>query len=265
MGNNGFISIECENDFNSKDVILYNRDCLDVMPFIKDKSIDLIFCDLPYGTTACKWDAIIPFEPLWKEYKRIIKDTGIIVLTASQPFTSLLIASNIDMFRCEWIWEKSQGTNPLNAKYIPLKKHENILVFYKERGTYNPIMTEGTPYKGFKSNISNIGEVYGNVSSVHNENNGIRYPTTIQHFKHDKGKLHPTQKPVKLVEYFLLTYSNEGSIVLDNCMGSGTTGVSCRNTNRKFIGIEKDEKYFNVAKERIMDYTQKVTFGNELY
>ena len=174
---------------------------------------------------------------------------------ASQPFTSLLISSNIAGFKYEWIWEKSQGTNPLNAKYMPLKKHENVLVFYNKRGVYNPQMTKGAPYKGFSSNTENIGEVYGNTKSIHKENKGVRYPTSIQHFKHDNSKLHPTQKPLKLVEYFILTYSNKDCIVLDNCMGSGTTGEACLNTGRKFIGIEmdtEDTKYFEVAKNRLL-------------
>lgn len=253
MDKHRYFSNGCRGDFEHEDVVIFRADCLDILPHIKDKSVNLILCDLPYGTTACKWDVIIPLDELWKEYKRIIKDDGIIVLTSAQPFTSLLISSNIDMFRYEWIWEKSQGTNPLNAKYMPLKKHENILVFYKKRGTYNPIMTKGDPYAGFSSSTKKIGEVYGDVKSVHKKNNGTRYPTTIQFFKHDKGRLHPTQKPLLLIEYFVRTYSNEGDIILDNCMGSGTTAIACLNNNRKFIGIEKELKYYEVARDRIIE------------
>lgn len=241
--------------FNQENVTIYNADCMDILPSIPDGSIDMVFCDLPYQITACSWDILIPMDILWEHYCRVIKPTGIVVLTASQPFTSLLVASNLRMFRYEWIWEKSQGTNPLNAKYMPLKKHESVLVFYKKRGTYNPQMTEGIPYSGFNSNTKKIGEVYGNVSSVHNENTGTRYPTTIQHFKHDKKKIHPTQKPLKLVEYFILTYTNKNDIVLDNCLGSGTTALACINTGRKCIGIEKDPEYYNKSVNRVVNNT----------
>lgn len=237
--------------WKSDDILLYNDDCLNIFPLIDDRSIDMIFCDLPYSITACKWDIPIPLDILWGHYERVIKDDGVIVLTASQPFTSVLVSSNLKLFRYEWIWEKSQGTNPLNAKYMPLKKHESILIFYKKRGVYNPQMTIGKPYSGFSSNTKNIGEVYGDNKSIHKENKGTRYPTTIQHFKHDTKKIHPTQKPVKLVEYFILTYSNEDDIVLDNCSGSGTTAIACINTKRKCIAIEKEVKYFNKSVERI--------------
>jgi len=243
----------CEPDYVNNNITLYYKDCLEVFPHISDNSIDMIFCDLPYSITACKWDIPIPIEPLWGHYKRIIKPQGVIVLTASQPFTSLLVMSNLSMFRYEWIWEKSQGTNPLNAKYMPLKKHESILVFYKKRGVYNPQMTKGDPYNGFESKVKNIGEVYGDVKSVHKKNDGTRYPTTIQHFKHDKTKLHPTQKPLLLVEYFVKTYSNEGDVVLDNAFGSGTTAIACINLNRQFIGMENDIEYFSKSVKRIED------------
>ena len=230
---------------------LYKGDCLEVMKQIPDKSVDMILCDLPYGTTACKWDTIIPFEPLWEAYKRIIKDDGAIVLTASQPFTSALIMSNPDMFRYEWIWEKQQGTNPLTAKFQPMKKHEEILIFSKEKPNYNPQMGVGKPYKGFKSDNKNIGAVFGDVKSVHNENKGNRYPTSIIKFNTERTGYHPTQKPVALLEYLIKTYTNESDTVLDNCMGSGTTGVACKRLNRNFIGIELDDKYFEIAKNRI--------------
>jgi site-specific DNA-methyltransferase (adenine-specific) len=227
-------------------------DCLIEMQKIPDKSIDMILCDLPYGTTACKWDTIIPFEPLWEQYKRIIKDNGAIVLTASQPFTSALVMSNPDMFKYEWIWEKHQGTNPMSAKISPLKSHENILVFGYGKIKYNPQMEKGTPYSGFNSDHFQ-SEVYGGGKSVHRENKeGSRYPKTVLRFTKDKRKrLHPTQKPVALFEYLIKTYTNEGDLVLDNCAGSGTTGVACKNLNRQFILIEKEPQYIDIINKRL--------------
>lgn len=230
---------------------IVNADCLDVMKYIKSNSIDMVLCDLPYGSTACKWDIILPFEELWKEYYRICKENSAMVFTASQPFTTLLIQSNIKDFRYEWIWEKPQGTNPMNAKYMPLKSHENILIFYQKRPTYNPQMWKSTPYSGFKSKDKKIGEIYGSLKSQHRDNpEGLRYPKTVLRFSQEKG-LHPTQKPLEMMRYLIRTYSNEGETILDNTMGSGTTGLACIIENRKFIGIEKDEKYFEIAKERI--------------
>ena len=173
------------------------------------------------------------------------------VFTASQPFTTILAASNLENFRYEWIWEKPQGTNPMNAKVMPLKSHENILVFYRKKSVYNPQMWYSTPYSGFSSDTSKIGEVYGSAKSKHRDNpEGSRYPKTVLRFKQEKG-LHPTQKPVEMMEYLIQTYSNEGEVVLDNCMGSGTTGVACVNTNRNFIGIEMEENYYKIAEQRI--------------
>jgi DNA modification methylase len=232
-------------------ITLYNGDCLDVMKEIENNSIDLILTDLPYGTTACKWDTIIPLDQLWAQYNRIIKINGAIVLNAQQPFTTILASSNIENFRYEWIWEKPQGTNPLNAKIMPLKSHENILVFYKAKPTYNPQMWFSTPYSGFKNHDKKIGEVYGNIGSQHRDNpTGERYPKSVLRFKPEIG-LHPTQKPVEMMEYLIKTYTNEGETVLDSTMGSGTTGIAAINTNRNFIGIEKDENYFKIAKKRI--------------
>ena len=226
-------------------------ECLDKLTEISDASVDMILTDLPYGTTACSWDSIIPLDKLWEQYNRVVKDNAAMVFTASQPFTTILASSNIKNFRYEWIWQKPQGTNPMNAKIMPLKSHENILVFYRTKPTYNPQMTIGTPYGGFKSETSTIGEVYGKAKSVHRNNpEGTRYPKTILKFKQEKG-LHPTQKPVPLMEYLIKTYTNEGDVVLDSTMGSGTTGVACLNTSRKFIGIEKDPIYFQKAQERI--------------
>ena len=238
---------------NTSNIKLLQGDCLELMKDIPDKSIDMILCDLPYGTTACKWDVIIPFEPLWKQYNRIIKDNGAVVLFGSQPFTSKLIQSNLKNFRYELIWEKQQGTNPMFAKKGILKKHENICVFYKKQPTYNPQMSYGNKnYSAFSSKNKNIGEIYGDLKSKHREcNDGSRYPTSILRFNTERTKYHPTQKPLLLCEYLIKTYTNGGDTVLDNCMGSGSTGVACVNTNRNFIGIELDEDYFNIAKERI--------------
>ena len=232
-------------------VNLHLGDCLDILPTLADNSVDMVLVDLPYGTTACKWDSIIPLDKLWEQYNRICKEDGAMVFTAAQPFTTILATSNLDNFRYEWIWEKPQGTNPMNVKVMPLKSHENILVFYRKKPIYNPQMWHSTPYSGFSSDTSKIGEVYGSAKSKHRDNpEGSRYPKTVLKFKQEKG-LHPTQKPVSLMEYLIKTYSNEGETVLDNCMGSGTTGVACVNTNRDFIGIEMDETYFNISKNRI--------------
>lgn len=226
---------------------LIQGDCLELMKEIPDKSIDMILCDLPYGTTACKWDIVIPFEPLWEQYERIIKDDGAIVLTASQPFTTTLINSNIKHFRYSWTWEKEQGVNFLMAKKQPLKVHEDVCVFSKRQTVYNPQMSEGKPYISGKGDS---GEVTGRVKKIQTKNKGTRYPRSIIQFKRETG-LHPTQKPVALLEYLIKTYTLEGETVLDNCMGSGSTGVACKNLNRNFIGIELDQTYFDIATKRI--------------
>ena len=234
--------------------VLWNGDCLELMNNIADGSVDMILCDLPYGTTACKWDIIIPFEPLWKQYERLIKDNGAIVLTASQPFTSALVMSNIKLFKYEWIWQKTMGTNPVLVKSMPFKKHENVCVFYKEGPTYNPQMELGKPYVDKRKTVRKKIGVHGDGSFTRKpiENRGYRFPGSVQLFPNpNNNNLHPTQKPVLLFEYFIKTYSNEHDTVLDNCMGSGTTGVACKNLNRNFIGIEKDKKYFDIAVKRI--------------
>ena len=226
-------------------------DCLEVLPTIEDNSVDMLLADLPYGTTACKWDSVIPLDKLWKQYNRVCKKNAAMVFTSMQPFTTILAASNIENLRYEWIWEKPQGTNPMNVKIMPLKSHENILVFYREKPTYNPQMWYSTPYSGFSSDTAKIGEVYGNAESKHRDNpQGSRYPKTVIKHKQEKG-YHPTQKPVGLMEYLIKTYTNEWDVVLDNTMGSGTTGVACVHTNREFIGIEKEEKYFKIAEKRL--------------
>ena len=232
-------------------VDLHLGDCLDILQTLPDDSIDMVMVDLPYGTTACKWDSIIPLDFLWEQYNRICKKNAAMLFTSAQPFTTTLASSNINNFRYEWIWEKPQGTNPMNAKVMPLKSHENILVFYRSKPTYNPQMWYSTPYSGFSSDTSKIGEVYGNQQSKHRDNpEGSRYPKTVLKFKQEKG-LHPTQKPVGLMEYLIKTYTNEGDTVLDNTMGSGTTGVACVNCNRSFVGIEMDKKYYQISKERV--------------
>ena len=232
---------------------LYNGDCLEVMKSIPDKSIDMILCDLPYGTTACKWDNIIPFDKLWEQYERIIKPKGNIVLFGVGLFAYKLALSNEKLFRYEIIWKKSKCGSPLTAKYMPLKKHENILIFGKPASKYNPQMTQGSPYKR-KYTPNKKNEMGYGIKGVSTDNKGTRHPITVVDFPQKwrrQDQLHPTQKPVELLEYLIKTYSDEGDIILDNCMGSGSTGVACQNTNRNFIGIELTEEYFKIAKERI--------------
>lgn len=239
---------------------LFLGDCLAVMKDIPDKSIDMILCDLPYGTSACKWDNILPFDKIWEQYKRLIKDNGAIVLFGSEPFSSLLRCSNLEMYKYDWKWEKPLGANFLNFKYQPAKVHEDICVFgkmatsFSKKGNMNyfPQMANGRPYVFKGGKVRGVSSsVRTPVKQIPNINHGTRYPRSIQKFSLDKDKLHPTQKPVALLEYLIKTYTNEGDTVLDNCMGSGSTGVACLNTNRRFIGIEKDEKYFHIAQERI--------------
>lgn len=234
---------------------LYLGNCLDLMPILADESVDMILTDLPYGSTACKWDTVIPFEPLWEQYKRIIKPNGCIALFATEPFASRLVCSNIDMFRYDLIWDKvNLYTGSLLANKRPLRRHEQIMIFYKHQPTYNKQMRQGQPYS-MTRNTKGVGEyatkTYQRVKTV---NNGEHNPCSIIEIeggnKSEKG-LHPTQKPVALCEWLIKTYTNEGETVLDSCMGSGTTGVACINTGRNFIGIELDEHYFNIAKERI--------------
>jgi site-specific DNA-methyltransferase (adenine-specific) len=235
---------------------LLHGDCLELMTTIPDGSVDMILCDLPYGTTQNKWDSVIPFEKLWSQYKRVIKKNGAIVLTAQTPFDKVLGVSNLAWLKYEWIWKKRSGTGHLNSKKMPMKNHENILVFYKDAPTYNPQMTKGKPYDVvYSTHSQNYGKQKDNIRTI---NIGERYPLSIQEFNYDKDKIHPTQKPVALFEYLIKTYTNEGETVLDNCMGSGTTGVACLNTGREFIGIEKDDKYFTLASERIEQHTPQL-------
>ena len=239
---------------------LYNGDCLEVMKELPDNSIDFICCDPPYGTTNIKWDEMLDFKKMWKEYTRIIKPKGVISIFGSQPFSAQLICSKLDWFRYELIWNKNKCGSPGLAKYRPMKTHENILIFYKNSGgTYNPQMQKGEPYSrksknpnGYvaKKNDHNYG--FKPVKSF--TNTGTRYPKSILNISRDfsaQQQIHPTQKPVPLIEWLIKTYTNKGEVVLDNCMGSGSTGVACINTNRDFIGIELDQEYYNIAKERI--------------
>jgi len=227
-------------------------DCLERMKEIPDGSVDMILADPPYGTTACKWDSIIPLEPMWAELKRIIKPNGAIVMTASQPFTTALIASNLKEFRYCWVWEKTLFTNFAQVKKQPAKRHEDICVFYQKQPTYNPQMGQGKPYTD-KERVRSMG-VTGDAlpSKKAITNTGTRYPSSVQKFSNgNNGSVHPTQKPVALMEYLIKTYTQEGETVLDFVMGSGTTGVAAKKLNRKFIGIEKDETYFKIAQDRI--------------
>ena len=235
-----------------EEVKLIQGDCLEVMKTIADKSIDAIICDLPYGTTACKWDSVIPFEPLWVQYKRIIKDNGAIVITASQPFTTALISSNIKQFRYCWTWAKTYSTGFMNANKMPLRNIEDICVFYKELPTYNPqglieINKKSTRKKDKESTI------YGNMGLKNGDyvQKFTNYPNQLLKFGKSGKTIHPTQKPIELMEYLVKTYTNQGDTVLDNCMGSGTTGLACKNLSRKFIGIEQDANYFEIASKRI--------------
>ena len=233
--------------------VCYQGDCLEVMKGIKDKSVDMILADLPYGTTACKWDTIIPFEPLWEQYKRIIKDNGAIVLTASQPFTSALVMSNIKMFKYCWVWDKKKPGAIGIAKYQPLRYTEDIVVFSKKTTRYFPQMVNrekvkvSRNYKHSEINAPSLKEMSENKEYTQ------KFPSNIIEVSNanQNNKLHPTQKPVALFEYLIKTYTNEGDLVLDNTAGSGTTGVACKNLNRNFILIEQDEKYCDIIKERV--------------
>lgn len=232
---------------------LYQGDCLDIMKDIESKSVDLILCDPPYGTTACKWDSVIDLPKMWEQLNRIIKPNCPIVLTAQTPFDKLLGASNIKNLKYEWIWEKTAATGHLNAKKQPMKAHENVLVFYEGQCNYYPQMTDGHKPTNSFTKRNGDGECYGKTVEISGGGSTTRYPRSVQVFKSDKQKvsLHPTQKPIALMEFLIKSYTIEGQTVLDFTMGSGTTGLACKNLNRRFIGIELDEIYFNIAKERI--------------
>ena len=241
---------------------LFWADCFDVFPFIADKSVDAIICDLPYGTTACKWDSVLPLDKLWKEYNRIIKPKGAIILTASQPFTTTLIESNKNNFAFAWVWDKKFGANFVQAKRQPIKVHEDVLIFTNggmQPNYYPQMIKRDKPIKKGCNKQSDAipiartenAKLFGEQGKEYNE----KHPTSIIQFDVRKGRgLHPTQKPVELMEYLIKTYTNENEMVLDNTMGSGTTGVACLKTNRQFIGIEKEKQYYNVAVRRLSEY-----------
>lgn len=255
---------------------LMHGDCLELMREIPDGSVDMILCDLPYGTTACKWDSVIPFEPLWEQYKRVIKRNGAVVLTGAEPFSSLLRTSNLPQYKYDWVWDKVGVVGFANAKIMPLRNVESVSVFYGTTPTYNP---QGlVPFRSSRTN--GVTHLASNSTSKRARSdaglaalNGGRfksdvyvqewtnYPKQVLRFPRETG-LHPTQKPVALMEYLIRTYTNEGETVLDNCMGSGTTGVACANTGRKFIGIEKDDKYFQIASERIRAAQPEAIFAD---
>ena len=230
------------------------------MKKIPDKKIDMILCDLPYGTTACKWDTIIPFEPLWEQYKRIIKDNGGIVLTASQPFTSALIMSNIEWFKYCWVWEKSRAGNFMLAKKQPMRFHEDVCVFYKKQPTYNPIMEKGEKNHGTKDTNAKVNILGIESMTIKANTKDMKYPRSVLKFKSTDStrNLHPTQKPVELMEYLIATYTNEGDLVLDNCSGSSSTLVACQNMSRKGLGIELEKEYCELSKNRLEENYNKI-------
>lgn len=256
-----------------KEILL--GDCLELMKDIPNESIDMILADLPYGTTQCKWDSIIDLNKLWEQYERIIKTNGAIVLTAQQPFTSMLVMSNLKLFKYDWVWKKPKGTGHLNAKKQPMRDKEDVLVFYKNQCTYNPQWTWGEPYSNLKSgktakpSTAEVSGKYMNGAEYRNGSDGRRYPKQVQEFGVvERGTIHPTEKPVDLFRYFIRTYTNEGELVLDNTAGSGTTAIACLEENRQFIVMEQDPNYFEKIKKRVGDFNknfdQKSLFGNEM-
>ncbi len=235
---------------------LHHGDCLDILPTLPSGSIDAVIADPPYGTTACKWDSVIPLDAMWRELKRVIKPRGAIVLFAAQPFTSALVMSNAEMFRYEWIWNKKRATLFQHANRMPMRKHENICVFYRSLPTYNPQFTNGTPYIDKRTSRKGLaGLVVGHCETIKTpvDNSGFRYPVSVLEVDEDftRAHVHPTAKDVNLLRYLVRTYTNPGETVLDFTMGSGTTGVACAMEGRHFIGVELDAGYFDIAKRRI--------------
>jgi site-specific DNA-methyltransferase (adenine-specific) len=235
--------------------VLYCGDCLEIMPMFEDGSVHSVITDLPYGTTYAPWDSVIPLDQLWLQYERIIRGRGALVFNASQPFTTTLIQSNLRWFKYEWIWDKHNPTNFANAKRQPLKQHENIVVFSRGQSPYYPIKTPGPPNHKQGKSKTNTSETRLISGRVDDDLSGMKYPKSILHFPKHSSQcgLHPTQKPLELISYLVRTYTQEGEVVLDNTMGSGTTGAACVKDNRKFIGIEKEQKYFDIACKRIED------------
>lgn len=237
---------------------LYQGDCLEIMKQIPDKSVDMILCDLPYGIIDCKWDIIIPFDKLWEQYNRIIKDNGAILLFGSEPFSSMLRMSALKIYKYDWVWNKRKVGNPFNGKYMPQKIHETISVFCKKTPLYNPQMIDIKPRKSkmYKNTIK-TNKRFKSIDRFYTQ----KYPQSIIDISNanNANKMHPTQKPVALCEYLIKTYTNENDVVLDNCMGSGTTGVACKHLNRNFIGIELDPNYFEIAKNRIENEPTQLT------
>lgn len=243
---------------------LYLGDCIEIMPTLADNSIDCVICDLPYGTTQCKWDVLIDFDDLWREYLRVTKETAAIVLFGTEPFTSKLILSNINLYRQKLTWLKTRPTNVFNAKKQFMNWTEDIVIFYRKLPTFNPQMRTDGQFSGAKKQHTNTVRENGVFSRtgekegyVHEPNGGLFYPKTVLEYSnvnHGKNCYHPTQKPIALLEYLIKTYTNAGDVILDNCMGSGSTGIACKNTDREFIGIESNLDYFNIAKERIENH-----------
>lgn len=226
---------------------IYHADLFDLCKTMPDESVDMILCDLPYGTTACSWDSIIPIVPMWEQFKRIVKPNSAIVLTATQPFSSLLVTSNMKMFKHEWIWRKENGTNPLNAKIEPMRVHEVVLIFADGKTNYYPVMTKGKPY----IEKSGVGLRHnGGHKQIVTINDGNYYPQTVQFFMRDKG-IHPTQKPLALFEYLIKTYTLSGQLVFDPCVGSGTTALACQNTGRNFVCGDSSQEYVDMALHRL--------------
>jgi len=242
--------------------VLYHGDCLQIMPHLEP--VDLVLCDLPYGTTANKWDVVIPFDDLWSCYNQAIENSGAIVLTACQPFTSKLVMSNIEMFKYEWIWEKTRHSNFLLVKTQPMRKHENILVFYNHSPFYNPQMEHGKPYSDNRIEKTRDFNTTGTeLINTKRKNTGVRFPSSVQVFPNSNHKnLHPTQKPEQLFMYLINTYTQEKWTVLDNCIGSGTTAVACERLNRRWIGIEIEEKYCEISAKRIENERKQLKLFN---
>jgi site-specific DNA-methyltransferase (adenine-specific) len=235
--------------------VLVHADCFDVFPYIADKSVNLILCDLPYGTTQNKWDSVLPLDKLWEQYNRVLKQNGVIVLFSSQPFTSALVMSNPKNYKHEWIWQKDKGSNFANTVREPMKEHENILVFANKKWTYNKQMEErkgsGSKSVGATNKHYKKSENYGLFQGAEFKVSELRVPSSIQFVKRQTG-LHPTQKPLELMKYLIKTYSNEDDVVMDNCMGSNTTGLACKELNRQYIGIEKDKNHYDVSVSRVL-------------